>query len=125
MNKLINGLSQVRITTNCLSTRGYAFKSDLKIKWVRPERILCIKPQKSGDQSAFPQLDKSQYLLEYQNSEELKTLVDSAPKESVCFVKNRYLLFLGPTNMFNVSSSWVLIAAGNRLSFIPRNWWTL
>lgn len=71
MNKLFS-LQQLRSPVNVLA-RSYAFKSDLKIKWVRPERILCIKPQKSGDQAPFPQLDKSQYLLEYQNSEELKT----------------------------------------------------
>lgn len=75
MNKLLSsGLPQLRsAASSCLSTRGYAFKSDLKIKWKRPERILCIKPQKSGDQAPFPELDKSQYLLEYQGSDELKT----------------------------------------------------
>lgn len=45
--------------------RTYAFKSDLKIKWVRPEKIPSFKPEKSGDLSAMPKIDKSQYLLEF------------------------------------------------------------
>jgi hypothetical protein len=53
--------------------RNYAFKSDLKIKWVRPPKIPCIKPEKSGDLVPLPPVDKKQYPLEFQNSEELKT----------------------------------------------------
>lgn len=53
--------------------RNYAFKSDLKIKWVRPPKIPCIKPEKSGDLALLPAVDKNQYPLEFQKSEELKT----------------------------------------------------
>ncbi|XP_023706330.1 28S ribosomal protein S15, mitochondrial [Cryptotermes secundus] len=57
----------------CQIIRNYAFKSDLKIKWVRPPKIPCIKPEKSGDLASLPPVDKKQYPLEFQNSEELKT----------------------------------------------------
>ncbi|XP_069705268.1 small ribosomal subunit protein uS15m [Periplaneta americana] len=50
-----------------------SFKSDLKIKWVRPPKIPCIKPEKSGDLTQFPSVDIKQLPLEFQNSEELKT----------------------------------------------------
>lgn len=53
--------------------RNYAFKSELKIKWVRPPKISCIKPEKSGDLVAHPPVDTKQYPLEFRNSEELKT----------------------------------------------------
>jgi hypothetical protein len=53
--------------------RSYAFKSDLKIKWVRPPKIPSIKPEKSGDLSPLPTVDKNQYPIEFQKSEELKT----------------------------------------------------
>lgn len=53
--------------------RNYAFKSDLKIKWVRPEKISCLKPAKSGDQAPFPDIDKNQYIPEFQNCKELET----------------------------------------------------
>jgi hypothetical protein len=57
----------------CHVIRNYAFKSDLKIKWVRPPKVPCIKPEKSGDLASLPPVDKKQYPLEFQNSEELKT----------------------------------------------------
>lgn len=47
-------------------------KSDLKIKWVRPERLSCLHPTKSGDNSTMPTIDKTQYALPYQKSEELE-----------------------------------------------------
>lgn len=72
MNKLL--LPQaVRSAVHQIAVRTYAFKSDLKIKWVRPERILCTKPQKSGDRSSYPDIDPKQYVLEFQNSKELET----------------------------------------------------
>jgi small subunit ribosomal protein S15 len=54
-----------------LSTRG--LKSDLHIKWVRPEKIACWDPKKSGDLSPLEQLDMTKPPLEFQDSEELKT----------------------------------------------------
>ena len=53
--------------------REYAFKSNLKIKWVRPEKIPCIKPEKSGDLSQLPKLKQDELLLEFRNSKELET----------------------------------------------------
>jgi hypothetical protein len=53
--------------------RNYAFKSDLKIKWVRPPKIPSIKPEKSGDLAPLQTVDNKQYPLEFQKSEALKT----------------------------------------------------
>ncbi|XP_037035879.1 28S ribosomal protein S15, mitochondrial [Bradysia coprophila] len=62
------------ITSNAgQSIRNYAFKSDLKIKWIRPEKTPSYKPEKSGDCSPFPAIDKSMILPEYQNCKELET----------------------------------------------------
>lgn len=56
-----------------IQCRNYAFKSDLKIKWVRPEKIACIRPEKSGDLSVKPNIDKSLLRYEFRNSKELET----------------------------------------------------
>uniref|UniRef100_A0A224XTV7 Small ribosomal subunit protein uS15m n=1 Tax=Panstrongylus lignarius TaxID=156445 RepID=A0A224XTV7_9HEMI len=48
-------------------------KSSLPIKWVRPEKIPCFKPEKSGDLKPLVEIDTSQYPLEFRDSEELKT----------------------------------------------------
>lgn len=56
---------------NLLLTRG--LKSDLHIKWVRPEKIACWDPKKSGDLVPQEPLDMTKVPLEYQESEELKT----------------------------------------------------
>lgn len=64
----------IKVTANCLqrqTVRDYAFKSDLKIKWVRPEKIACIKPEKSGDASKLPPVDPNTYIPEFQKSKEL------------------------------------------------------
>ncbi|XP_030746700.1 28S ribosomal protein S15, mitochondrial [Sitophilus oryzae] len=69
MNKILNhNKNIIQITI-----RNYAFKSDLKIKWVRPEKIPCYKPEKSGDLSPFPKINKSEYLHEFRKSKELET----------------------------------------------------
>ncbi|KAH1013679.1 hypothetical protein HUJ04_002642 [Dendroctonus ponderosae] len=60
------------LVNKCI-VRNYAFKTDLKIKWVRPEKIPCYKPQKSGDLAGIPEQDKGQYLLEFRNSKELES----------------------------------------------------
>lgn len=49
-----------------------SFKSELKIKWVRPEKISCTKPEKSGDRSKLAEVDKSQLMMGYDQVEELK-----------------------------------------------------
>lgn len=56
------------------SFRNYAFKSDLKIKWVRPEKISFFKQAKTGDLNSFPKnIDKTQPLLMFRESKELET----------------------------------------------------
>lgn len=50
-----------------------SLKSDLHIKWVRPEKIACWDPKKSGDLVPQEPLDMTKVPLEYQESEELKT----------------------------------------------------
>lgn len=59
--------------------RSYAFKSDLKIKWNRPEKILSYKPEKSGDSSSWttPKTDGKIFLLNFEKSKELQTANDS------------------------------------------------
>ncbi|KAH8371590.1 hypothetical protein KR093_008140 [Drosophila rubida] len=68
MNKLLNIAQAVPRQF----VREYAFKSDLKIKWVRPEKISCIKPEKSGDLGKLPPLDVNEILPEYKDSKELQ-----------------------------------------------------
>lgn len=58
-------------SVNIIPTR--TFKSDLHIKWVRPEKIACWDPKKSGDLVPQVPLDMTQTPLEYQESKELKT----------------------------------------------------
>lgn len=53
-------------------TRNYAFKTDLKIKWIRPEKISCIKPEKSGDPNPYVAPEPSRYLLKFDRAQELK-----------------------------------------------------
>lgn len=60
--------------------REYAFKSDLKIKWVRPEKIPCYKPEKSGDLTANKPIDKSSLILEFRESKELKSANNDVKK---------------------------------------------
>lgn len=58
--------------SNVISQRNYAFKSDLKIKWVRPEKIPSYKAVKSGDLSPIPEIDQNQYQLAYRDCKGLK-----------------------------------------------------
>ena len=84
-------------TCNNANARGYAFKSDLKIKWVRPEKISCIKPEKSGDLEPMPKIDLTQYQLEYRKSKELETAND--------LVKRLFTLEFAPN--FKVKQSYI------------------
>lgn len=71
---MINSIrSVIRSVNNVghVSTRG--LKSDLHIKWVRPEKVACWDPKKSGDLVPLKPLDMTQVPLEFQDSEELKT----------------------------------------------------
>ncbi|XP_017777887.1 PREDICTED: 28S ribosomal protein S15, mitochondrial [Nicrophorus vespilloides] len=58
--------------SNLGSLRNYAFKSDLKIKWTKPEKIACFRPEKSGDLEGMPDIDKSRYPLQFKNCKELE-----------------------------------------------------
>lgn len=69
-------------------SRNYAFKTDLKTKWVHPEKIPCIKPQKSGDLSPFESPDQKRFLLNFDKSEELKT-ADALVKKIFTLEQNR------------------------------------
>lgn len=40
---IVKGLTNIIPVIRTSATRGYAMRSDLKIKWVRPEKISCIK----------------------------------------------------------------------------------
>lgn len=71
MNKLLN----IAHAVPRQFVRDYAFKSDLKIKWVRPEKISCIKPEKSGDLAQLPPLNPNELLPDYKDSKELAKLV--------------------------------------------------
>ncbi|XP_060659425.1 small ribosomal subunit protein uS15m [Drosophila nasuta] len=68
MNKLLNIAQAVPRQF----VRDYAFKSDLKIKWVRPEKIASIRPEKSGDLGKLPPLNANEILPEYKDSKELQ-----------------------------------------------------
>lgn len=74
-NNIINRI----ICTNTILTkiyRNYAFKSDLKIKWVRPEKLPFTSRERSGDLAPVQKIDQSQLALEYRNSKELETASD-------------------------------------------------
>nr|CAI5870429.1 unnamed protein product [Callosobruchus analis] len=60
--------------------RSYAFKSDLKIKWVRPQKIPCFKPEKTGDLEGVPQIDKEHVILDFKESKELSTADNNVKK---------------------------------------------
>lgn len=61
-------------------TRKYAFKSDLKIKWVRPEKIPFYNPAKTGDLETIPEIDKNQPQLRFRNCKELENASDTVKK---------------------------------------------
>ncbi|EDW60020.1 small ribosomal subunit protein uS15m [Drosophila virilis] len=84
MNKLLNVVHAVPRQF----VRDYAFKSDLKIKWVRPEKISCIKPEKSGDLAKLPPLNPNEILPEYKDSKELAN-ADETVKSMFMLSNNR------------------------------------
>lgn len=50
------------------------------MKWIRPEKISCIKPEKSGDLASFETPDPTRFLLDFEKSEELKKSNDIVKK---------------------------------------------
>lgn len=71
LKSLINTASPSSIIT-----RSYAFKSDLKIKWVRPEKPTCWSAIKSGDLHKFEAPDPSKLIPHFEKSQELKDADD-------------------------------------------------
>ncbi|XP_055586942.1 28S ribosomal protein S15, mitochondrial [Uranotaenia lowii] len=69
-------------------SRNYAFKSDLKIKWVRPEKIPCYKPAKSGDLQAMRPMAGTELLKDYRQSKELQS-ADETVKNMFSLEHNR------------------------------------
>ncbi|XP_015603946.1 28S ribosomal protein S15, mitochondrial [Cephus cinctus] len=60
--------------------RNYAFKSNLKIKWVRPEKPSCISTEISGDLGLDVKVDPNEYCKKYWNSKELEDADDIVKK---------------------------------------------
>ncbi|XP_053664204.1 28S ribosomal protein S15, mitochondrial [Anopheles marshallii] len=65
-------LKSITPTVNQI-VRTYALKSDLKIKWVRPEKIPCYKPEKSGDLQSLPKFAGTELMKDYRESKELES----------------------------------------------------
>lgn len=74
---IVKGLTNIFPVMRISASRSYAMRSDLKIKWVRPEKISCIKPEKSGDCSPLPMADPKQFMLEFQKSHDLEKADES------------------------------------------------
>nr|XP_040224350.2 28S ribosomal protein S15, mitochondrial [Anopheles coluzzii] len=71
----MNALAKLKTLTPSVNqiVRTYALKSDLKIKWVRPEKIPCYKPEKSGDLQSLPTFAGTELMKDYRDSKELET----------------------------------------------------
>uniref|UniRef100_A0A182QMJ2 Small ribosomal subunit protein uS15m n=1 Tax=Anopheles farauti TaxID=69004 RepID=A0A182QMJ2_9DIPT len=71
----MNALAKLKTIAPSINqiVRTYALKSDLKIKWVRPEKIPCIRPEKSGDLQPMPKIAGNELLKDYRESKELET----------------------------------------------------
>ncbi|XP_053675254.1 28S ribosomal protein S15, mitochondrial [Anopheles nili] len=74
----MNTLAKLRTVTTTVNyvIRSYALKSDLKIKWVRPEKIPCYKPEKSGDLQILPKFTGTELMKDYRESKELETATE-------------------------------------------------
>lgn len=65
--------AKTAVTNASLITR--TLKSDLKIKWIRPEKVSSLHPSKSGDRSTEAIYEKTEVALEFEKSDELKKYV--------------------------------------------------
>ncbi|CAG2057609.1 unnamed protein product [Timema podura] len=73
------------------SLREYAFKSNLKIKWIRPEKIPCQKPEKSGDLQKIGDVDSKGFPLQFSDSQELLDADEMVKKMfSLGFLPRKY-----------------------------------
>ncbi|KAL1139097.1 hypothetical protein AAG570_009158 [Ranatra chinensis] len=55
-------------------------KSPVPIKWVRPVKVPCTHPEKSGDLQPLKEIDLSRFPLEFRDSEELKSADDNVKR---------------------------------------------
>lgn len=68
--------------------RAYAVKSDVKVRWVRPEKIPCTMPSRSGDLILYKAPDQTQFISKFDQSEELKA-ADEMVKNLFTLEQNR------------------------------------
>jgi len=80
VSKYISFLSKTTACSSLNLTRHFAFKSDLPIKWYRPEKIPSYKPEKSGDGTPFIHPEPTALLPHYDQCEELKDADDIVRK---------------------------------------------
>lgn len=73
LNPLRYAVNKLYSNASLTLYRNYAFKSDLNIKWVRPTKTPCWKPENSGDNEPAHEIPKSTILLEFQKCKELET----------------------------------------------------
>lgn len=66
--------------SSLIISRNYAVKTDLKVKWIRPEKISCIKPERSGDLAKFEYPQQQRLLSDFDKSEELKSASELVKK---------------------------------------------
>ncbi|KAG8234875.1 hypothetical protein J437_LFUL014567 [Ladona fulva] len=112
-------------------TRGYAFKSDLKIKWIRPTKIPCYLPEKSGDTETFPKLDLSSIPSTFQASKELQSAdelvrrlftINFLPKSWVRKEYEKMLIDRVKRHAFDTNSPEVLISRMTaRIRYLQRH----
>lgn len=69
--KLISANSTA--SSSLILSRAFAVKTDLPVKWIRPEKIASTNAVKSGDLSTFKYPEENRFLLWFDKSEELKT----------------------------------------------------
>ncbi|XP_050530928.1 28S ribosomal protein S15, mitochondrial [Daktulosphaira vitifoliae] len=94
-------------SNNSLLTRG--LKSDLHIKWVRPEKIACWHPKKTGDLVPLKNIYMPEFPLQFQNSHELKTANEYVRKVFSCdFMGRRYAMELYRQKLINEVKSNIL-----------------
>lgn len=74
MNRVFSGraLLAAKSTLNGSSLIVRTLKSDLKIKWKRPEKVSCFDPSKTGDRASMPKVDENNVAVDFQTATELE-----------------------------------------------------
>lgn len=113
-------LLKPELTSKLLCLRNYAFKSDLKIKWVRPTKIPSYNAEQSGDLEPMLNVDKSKPVLAFRNSKELENAdeivkklfsLEFAPRKHITEVYYGEIISKVKSHPYDVSSDEVKIAA--------------